>query len=152
MIRYNRDMRKLAILGTGDAWLADATTPEPIMSAAGSFQPELCDVPGTVFPDTPKARETCANAYLEAGLSAERDGYAGLYISTVGDYGLAELRQTCSIPVTGAGESATRAARARGPRFVIVTIWPPTMRFIYDAILAFTPRRDRLRGHSPSVR
>jgi allantoin racemase len=138
MIRYNRDMQKLAILGTGDAWLPDATTPEPIVSAARRFQPKLCEVPGAVFPDTPTAREICTNAYLEAGLGAERDGYAGLYINTVGDYGLAELRRDCNIPVTGAGESAIRAAQARGPRFAIVTIWPPAMRFIYDAILAFT--------------
>lgn len=131
-------MEKLAILGTGDADTPDATTPAPIVAAARYFEPELRAVPGAVFPDTPVARETCARAYLDAGLAAEREGYVGLYINTVGDYGLAELRAASRIPVTGSGEGAIRAAQDRGQRFAIVTIWPPSLRFIYDAILAAT--------------
>ncbi|MDJ0926578.1 MAG: aspartate/glutamate racemase family protein [Gammaproteobacteria bacterium] len=131
-------MKKLAILGTGDAETPDATTPAPILAAATDFRPELCPVPDAVFPDTPAARETCARAYLNAGVSAERDGYAGLYINTVGDYGLADLRDVSGVPVTGSGEGAIRTAQADGHRFAIVTIWPPALRFIYDAILAAT--------------
>jgi len=131
-------MQKLAILGTGDADTPDATTPAPIVAAARYFQPELRTVPGAVFPDTPAAREICARAYLEAGLAAERDGYAGLYINTVGDYGLGELREASRMPVTGAGEGAIRTAQAGGRRFAVVTIWPPVLRFIYDAVLAAT--------------
>jgi allantoin racemase len=131
-------MRKLAILGTGDSNIADAPTPPPIAQAASNFEPNLRDVPGAVFPDTPLARQQCARAYLDAGLQAERDGYAGLYINTVGDYGLTELREASVIPVTGSGEGAIRTAQAHGQRFAIVTIWPPALRFIYDAILAST--------------
>jgi allantoin racemase len=131
-------MQKLAILGTGDADTPDATTPAPIVAAARYFQPELRTVPGAVFPDTPAAREICVRTYLDAGLVAERDGYAGLYINTVGDYGLAQLREAGRIPVTGAGEGAIRTAQAGGQRFAIVTIWPPVLRFIYDAVLAAT--------------
>ena len=131
-------MQKLAILGTGDADSPDAITPAPIVAAAGLFQPELRAVPGAVFPDTPSAREICARTYLDAGLLAERDGYAGLYINTVGDYGLAALREASCIPVTGSGEGAIRTAQAAGQRFAIVTIWPPALRFIYDAVLAAT--------------
>ena len=131
-------MQKLAILGTGDAETPDATTPAPIVAAARHFQPELRTVPGAVFPDTPAAREICARAYLDAGMVAERDGYAGAYINTVGDYGLAELREGSRIPVTGSGEGAIRIAQAHGRRFAIVTIWPPALRFIYDAVLAAT--------------
>ena len=131
-------MQKLAILGTGDAETPDATTPAPIVAAAGNAHPQLRNVPGAVFPDTPAAREICARAYLAAGLAAEREGYAGLYINTVGDYGLAELRAASRIPVTGSGEGAIRTAQAHGRRFAIVTIWPPTLRFIYAAILAAT--------------
>ena len=131
-------MQKLAILGTGDAETPDATTPAPIAAAARNAHPQLRRVPGAVFPDTPAAREICARAYLAAGLAAERDGYAGLYINTVGDYGLAELRAASRIPVTGSGEGAIRTAQAHGQRFAIVTIWPPALRFIYDAILSAT--------------
>jgi allantoin racemase len=92
----------------------------------------------SVFPDSPSAREICALTYLDAGLLAERDGYAGLYINTVGDYGLAALREASRIPVTGSGEGAIRTAQAAGQRFAIVTIWPPALRFIYDAVLAAT--------------
>ena len=131
-------MQKIAILGTGDAETPDASTPAPILAAATDFRPELCPVPGAVFPDSPVARETCTRAYLNAGASAERAGYAGLYINTVGDYGLAELRSASGVPVTGSGEGAIRTAQTSDQRFAIVTIWPPALRFIYDAIIAAT--------------
>ena len=131
-------MQKIAILGTGDAPTPNETTPEPIRSAASTFEPLLVGVPGAVFPDSPAARDACARAYLAAGLAAERDGYAGAYINTVGDYGLAELRAACGIPVTGAGEGAIRTAQRGSRRFAIVTIWPPALRFLYDAVLADT--------------
>jgi allantoin racemase len=131
-------MQKLAILGTGDADVPNATTPAPIVVVARVFRPELRAVPGAVFPDTPAAREICARSYLDAGLLADRDGYSGLYINTFGDYGLAELRAASRIPVTGSGEGAIRTAQAAGQRFAIVTIWPPALRFIYDAVLAAT--------------
>jgi Asp/Glu/hydantoin racemase len=94
-----------------------------------------------VFPDSPAARDISASAYLEAGVNAEQQGYAGVYINTVGDYGLAELRGTLQVPVTGSGEGVISAAQARG-RFAIVTIWPPAMRFIYDHVLAETGAAD----------
>lgn len=135
-------MEKLAILGTGDTPSPDEATPEPITGAARRFHPELRAVPGAVFPRNPDAREISAHAYLQAGLEAEREGYAGLYINTVGDYGIAELREAANIPVTGAGEGAIRTAQAGARRFAIVTIWPPSLRFIYDAALAATNARE----------
>lgn len=139
MTRDHRDRQTIAILGTGDAQTTgDAPVPPPIAAAATHYQPELRPVPGAIFPGTPMARDACARAYLDAGLCAERDGCAGAYINTVGDYGLAALRRACGIPVTGAGEGAIRTARDRGRYFAIVTIWPPALRFIYDALLAAT--------------
>ncbi|WP_405233827.1 aspartate/glutamate racemase family protein [Lentisalinibacter salinarum] len=135
-------MEKLAILGTGDTPSPDEATPEPITGAARRFHPELRAVPGAVFPRNPGAREISAHAYLQAGLEAEREGYAGLYINTVGDYGIAELREAANIPVTGAGEGAIRTAQAGARRFAIVTIWPPSLRFVYDAALAATNARE----------
>jgi allantoin racemase len=128
--------QRIAILGTGDAATGDEQTPAPILAAASTgFAPELVDVPGAVFPGNPAAREVAARAYLAAGLAAARTGYAGLYINTVGDYGLAELRAACPLPVTGSGEGAIRSARAQHRRFGIVTIWPPALGFIYARIL-----------------
>jgi allantoin racemase len=135
-------MQKVAILGTGDTPVPDAPVPDPILAAATACRPELYPVPGAVFPDTPSTRTSCEHAYRAAGLQAAADGYAGLYVNTVGDYGLADLREAAGVPVTGAGEGAIRAAQAVARRFAIVTIWPPAMRFIYDAILAATDTTD----------
>ncbi len=127
-------MTKLAVLGTGDAVDPNADVPAPIQAAATSSRPVLLDVPGVVFPDSQAAREACAQAYLDAGIAAAHEGFDGLYINTVGDYGLHRLRQAVDIPVTGSGEAAIIDARKHG-RFAFVTIWPPSMAFIYQAIL-----------------
>jgi allantoin racemase len=134
--------KKLAILGTGDSPSPNEATPEPIASAARDYLPVLVNVDGAVFPGSPEASEVCAEAYLAAALKAESEGYAGLYINTVGDYGLARVREACGIPATGAGEGAITTARERGQRFAIVTIWPPALRFIYDGILEATGAGD----------
>ena len=137
--------KRIAILGTGDADVPNAKTPAPILAAAGEgFRPELVEVPGAIFPATPEARQTCAHAYLEAGLAAERAGYNALYINTVGDYGLAALRERVEVPVTGSGEGAIHRTGDRP--FAIVTIWPPALRFIYDEVLAATGASDRCRS------
>lgn len=130
-------MNQVAILGTGDAPLPNAPVPEPIAAVPSSYRPILRDVPGAVFPDTPEARVQCNASYLAAGLAAEQSGFAGVFINTVGDYGLSEVRQACRLPVTGAGEGAIRTAQRSG-RFAIVSIWPPQLGFIYEAILAAT--------------
>lgn len=137
--------RRIAILGTGDAATGFDQTPAPILAAAGEgFVPELVDVPGAVFPATPAAREQSAQAYVAAGLAAERAGYDALYINTVGDYGLQALREAAQVPVIGSGEGAIREAGQQD--FAIVTIWPPALRFIYDHVLTATGATDRCRG------
>ena len=73
-------------------------------------------------------------------MKAERGGYAGLFINTVGDYGLADVRRTCQVPATGAGEGAVLTAQQQG-KFGIVSIWPPRLAFIYDAVLSATKAR-----------
>ena len=131
-------MNRIAVLGTGDAPVPNSPVPDPILAAAGSTQPALVDVPGAVFPASPEAASVCAAAYLDAGLAAERAGFAGLYINTVGDYGLAALRSAAAVPVGGAGEGAIRSAQDVAERFAIVTIWPPALGFIYEGILGAT--------------
>lgn len=78
-------------------------------------------------------------AYGEAAMRAARDGYAGVLIGGVPDYGLAAVRATADIPVVGSGEASLLTAAALGDKFSIVTIWPETMDFVYDRLLRDNP-------------
>lgn len=128
--------QRIAILGTGDAATPFDRVPAPISASAGEdFVPVLVNVPDAVFPDTPAARIESEQAYISAGQAAAREDFAALYINTVGDYGLQVLRDSVSIPVVGSGETSLRLAQSSGSSFAIVTIWPPSLRFIYDQIL-----------------
>ncbi|MDX1292541.1 MAG: aspartate/glutamate racemase family protein [Hyphomonas sp.] len=139
--------RRIAILGTGDAHTDETSVPEPIRAAVSDgFKAELLKVPGSVFPGTPDARETACQAYVAAGLNAASKGFDALYINTVGDYGLAELRARVSIPVSGSGDASLRSAAMLGSGFSIVTLWPPQMEFIYRQVLEATGAIDGCRG------
>lgn len=136
----------IAVLGTGDANTASSTVPQPILdSAVPGIEPVLTPVPGAVFPGTPEARLKAVAAYTEAGIASAEQGHDAIYINTVGDYGLRELRSELAIPVVGAGEAAIRAAINRGHTFSIVTLWPPTMSFIYQHIIDACSASDRCR-------
>lgn len=72
---------------------------------------------------------------LEAAEHALAQGCDGIYVDTFGDYGLERIRAVTDLPVVGAGEATIRAAAEHGP-FSIVTVWPRSMRFLYDERLA----------------
>jgi allantoin racemase len=134
----NRTTRRIAVLGTGDGGNVDVL-PEPITARAmDGVQPQLLAVPDAVFPATPTHRQLAAQAYVRAGLAAAQAGFDAIFINTVGDYGLADLRRRTAIPVVGAGEAALREACRGGRQFSIVTVWPPSMDFIYEYILRDT--------------
>ena len=134
---------KIAVLGTGDAATPEDQVPEPIMAAASSgFRPELVPVPGAVFPATPAARDVAAQAYVSAGQKSARV-FDALYVNTMGDYGLEQLREQVQVPVTGSGEAALRIAQSLGHSFAIVTIWPPSLAFIYQHVLESTGAVDQ---------
>lgn len=130
-------VHRLAVLGTGDTPRVGSTLPQPLIDLKKSLHADLIEVPDSVLPDNMAAREICINAYYNSGIEAELNGYDGIYINTVGDYGLSDLRRDCSIPVTGAGEGSIKTALESGETFSIVTIWPPSMRFIYDEVLSY---------------
>ena len=138
---------KIAVLGTGDSNVQETSIPDAIRDVASSdIEPVLLPVPGSVFPSTPAAREKAVQAYLAAGIAAEKAGYDAVYVNTVGDYGLEELRQSIKIPVVGSGSAAIRAATLISPKYSIVTLWPPAMKFIYEHVLGAadverTPRK-----------
>ncbi len=138
---------RIAVLGSGDATpiLDDTTVPLPLQM--GGIDTVLLPVPGASFPLTPDDRLRCEQAYLAAGIEAASAGADAVYINTVGDYGLSALNKALSIPVMGAGSGALQYALTSASRFSIVTLWPPAMRFIYDAMLAdsnLTPYCDEI--------
>lgn len=138
-------MGYIAVLGTGDATeiVADTPLPTPLRTLDRSPKSVLLPVPGAVFPTNSQDRILCESAYLDAGLQAEASGATALYINTVGDYGLTALRAAAKIPVVGSGSGSIRAALADAERFAFVTLWPPAMRFIYDAILEETDTTEQ---------
>ncbi len=60
---------------------------------------------------------------LEAGLTAEVDGFNAVCVDTMSDSGVAALRSTLSIPVVGPGRASMLTAMMLGQRFSIVTMW-----------------------------
>lgn len=60
---------------------------------------------------------------LEAGLSAQADGYDAVCIDTVSDSGMSALRSVLDIPVIGPGRHAMLAALMLGERFSVVCMW-----------------------------
>ena len=127
---------RIAVLGSGDATPVLDHVDVPIPLQMSGIDTVLLPVPGASFPLTPDDRLRCEQAYLAAGLEAANAGADAIYINTVGDYGLSALNQVLSIPVMGAGSGGIHYALTSTSRFSIVTLWPPAMRFIYDALLA----------------
>lgn len=67
---------------------------------------------------------TLADAFvLEAGMSAEEEGYDAVCINSMSDSGLAALRSRLSIPVVGPGQSCLLTACMLGEKFSILTMW-----------------------------
>jgi len=60
---------------------------------------------------------------FEAGLRAEKEGYAAVCIDTISDSGLYALRSRLKIPVLGPGQIAFHIAGTLGHKFSIITMW-----------------------------
>jgi allantoin racemase len=60
---------------------------------------------------------------LEAGLSAQDDGYDAVCIDTMSDSGVSALRSVLDIPVFGPGRVSMLVALMLGDRFSILTMW-----------------------------
>ncbi len=129
-------VQRIAIIGTGHTETGGSEPPPGIAALARPpFKPELVETRLQVFPDTPAHRADAAIGYLEAGYRAESAGYAGVFINTVGDYGLKRMRRCIAIPVVGAGQAGMYLAASLADRFAIVTIWPRSLEFIYRDLL-----------------
>ena len=60
---------------------------------------------------------------LEAGLSAQEDGFDAVCIDTVSDSGVDALRSMLDIPVVGPGRSMFMTALMLGSSFGVLTMW-----------------------------
>jgi len=72
---------------------------------------------------------------IEAGMAAAAGGADGIFVNTMGDYGVAALRSGLKIPVVGAGQAGMHLAASLAQRFAIVTIWPERLRYLYEGLL-----------------
>ena len=67
---------------------------------------------------------TLADAFvLEAGLSAQAEGYDAVCINSMSDSGLAALRSRLDIPVVGPGQACFLTAAMLGHQFSVITMW-----------------------------
>ncbi|MEO3388592.1 aspartate/glutamate racemase family protein [Mesorhizobium sp. CAU 1741] len=72
---------------------------------------------------------------LEAGMTAQAEGYDAVCIDTVSDSGMSALRSVLDIPVIGPGRHAMLAALMLGERFSILAMWD-RWRHLYTKTLA----------------
>jgi allantoin racemase len=134
-------MRRLALLNPN----TNASTTAHMLGIAQGLVPEDTRAEGHTMllgPSivTDEAALAAAARQIETvGLSLARDGVDGILIAGFGDPGLAVLRRTLSIPVTGIAEAGMAEAAALG-QFSIITTTP----HLEQAILALVDRY----GHS----
>ena len=86
----------------------------------------------SAFAATPYERLLVDVGYVDAAEAAVAAGCAALFINSMADYGIDAMRAAVDVPVVGAGEAALREGGRGGRRFAIVTVWPRSMRFLYD--------------------
>lgn len=140
---------RIGIIGTGAGYEGNATPPAPIAELAGQgFSPELIETRLRTFPMTPYDRGLTSLAYIDCAIEAEKSGFDAVFINTVGDYGIDEIRSATDLLVVGAGEATMAMCANVGRYFSIVTIWPPKLNFIYEERL----RSTGMENHCVSVR
>jgi len=91
-----------------------------------------------VFPHTPYERGLSVVANLDAAIEAQKAGFDAIFINTMGDYGIDEMKSALTIPIVGAGEATIAMAATVGRNFSVVKIWPPRMNFITEERLRST--------------
>ncbi len=121
---------RIGVIGSGTA-----ATKLPVHLAElgrDGVVPQLVNPRLSAFASTPYERLVVDLGYVDAAQAAAADGCDALFINSMADYGIEAMRAAVGIPVVGAGEAALRVAGREGRRFAIVTVWPSSMRFLYD--------------------
>lgn len=70
------------------------------------------------------------------GIQAARSGCDAVVVNTLADYGVDHMRRFLGGPVVGAGEAAYADACLVAERFAVVTVWPPSLRWLHELKLA----------------
>jgi allantoin racemase len=108
----------------------------PSQAIASGFTSEVVELEAGIGFVNELDRMITGLLYVEAGVRAEGDAYSAVFINTVGDYGLRELRSAVSIPVVGAGEATFQIAAGLADRFGVLTVWPMSTEPMYRRLLA----------------
>jgi len=132
------ELRRLAMVNS------DGKSRPPLEDPAGC-QTTLVELRTRVLARTPYDRLLTELLTLDAAERAVEDGCDALFIDTFGDYAIDAIRAITDVPVVGAGEASVAAA-ARYGRFTIVTVWPRSMRFIYEERLRTCPGGENCVG------
>ena len=133
-------MYSLGIIGTGAGRAENNQPPVPIREITQSdFSSELIETRLVTFPSTPYDRGLTVMSYIDCAIEGVKNkSYDGLFLNTVGDYGITEIRSAVDCLVVGAAEATFSVSSNIGKKFSIVSIWPPKMNFIYHERLKAT--------------
>ncbi len=139
--------RRIAVLGSSGTCAAGAP-PHLLSLAPPGIELVAWPLPLPGFPYTPYDRVLVDAGHAAAAAEALASGVDAIYVDTFGDYAIAAMRSLGDRPVIGAGEATLHVATLVARRFSIVTVWPESMRFIYEDRLAATS----LGAHCASIR
>ncbi|WP_229052112.1 aspartate/glutamate racemase family protein [Aeromicrobium sp. Leaf350] len=109
---------------------------EPPLAVPDGTQLRLQELRVRLMAKTPYEHLVTEIATVDAGEAAITAASDVIYIDTLGDYGLERLRAVSPVPVVGAGETAMAALAAAGRPVSIVTVWPASMAYLYDQMIA----------------
>lgn len=91
-------------------------------------------------------------AMLEAGQSAEKDGYNAVCLDTLSDSGLSALRSVLRIPVIAPGLTAFLTALQLGSNFGILQQWRPWLRALKKKLREYGLTEKCVSMRSPDLK
>lgn len=118
-------MKTLAIINSDGKRRAPLDDPPGVRSV-------LLDLELRVLARTPYEHlltELSTVATAERAVALAHDA---IFIDTFGDYGLERIRAIAEVPVVGAGEASIGVAAEQVGRYSIITVWPESMRYLYE--------------------
>lgn len=118
---------RIAVLGSGTT----RSELPPHFFERDAAEPWAAPVRLSAFARTPYERLVVDVGYVDAAQKAAPLADA-IFINSFADYGIDAMRAVLDIPVVGAGEATLLEAARQADRFVIVTVWPESMGFLYD--------------------